>query len=274
MAVTIFSWGYSGWGYAAGDLVAVVDAIEANRGSGPPLFVDVRSSRSVRASGFREGAFAALLGPDRYLWLPALGSEPGSEPKLGPQAPEAVRALLRLAWERNRSGQRVLFFCGCPYPSWEGKRTCHREEVSELLVTEARRLGERVRVEEWPGGEPVCAEREVSEQVFREVGRGLWSLPLEAPFDRAEMAGLPHGSIVTIRWRHEYKHLVCGSACVAAGQWSLPVFAWYSGTALEEAVERGRRHRRSHGFLHRDSEFGASFGLEVAPLNREAGWEA
>jgi hypothetical protein len=148
----------------------------------------------------------------------------------------------------------VIFFCGCPYPRCEGERACHRDRVSALLVRFARRLGRRVRVVEWPGGRPRHLEQEVSEAVFKALGRnGLWSFPLEGAFDRAEMASLPHGSVVTARSAGERKHLVCGPAQVTAGAWSLPVFAWYLGTPLDEALARGRQHRARHGFRARRS---------------------
>jgi hypothetical protein len=40
--LSLFSWGYWGWGNAARQLVEAVDAVEQARGFQPPLFVDVR----------------------------------------------------------------------------------------------------------------------------------------------------------------------------------------------------------------------------------------
>ena len=54
--ITIFSWGYWGWGNATTQMVEAVDAIERDHGFLPPLFVDVRIRRSVRAVGFRDDA--------------------------------------------------------------------------------------------------------------------------------------------------------------------------------------------------------------------------
>jgi hypothetical protein len=64
--ITLFSWGYWGWGNATRQFVEAVDAAEAAREFAPPLFVDVRISRSVRAAGFRDHAFEQLVGKDRY----------------------------------------------------------------------------------------------------------------------------------------------------------------------------------------------------------------
>lgn len=55
--LTAFSWGYWGWGNHTRDFVRTVDAIECARGMRPPLFIDIRFSRSVRALGFRGSAF-------------------------------------------------------------------------------------------------------------------------------------------------------------------------------------------------------------------------
>jgi hypothetical protein len=46
--LTAFSWGYRGWGNHTRDFVRTVDAIERARGKRPPIFVDIRFSRSVR----------------------------------------------------------------------------------------------------------------------------------------------------------------------------------------------------------------------------------
>ena len=55
--LTAFTWGYWGWGTHTNEFVDVVDAVERSRSFRPPIFVDIRFSRSVRAPGFREGAF-------------------------------------------------------------------------------------------------------------------------------------------------------------------------------------------------------------------------
>jgi hypothetical protein len=39
--ITLFSWGYWGWGNVTRQFVEAVDAAEASRGFAPPLFVDV-----------------------------------------------------------------------------------------------------------------------------------------------------------------------------------------------------------------------------------------
>lgn len=71
--ITVFSWGYWDWGNATRELVRAVDAVEAARGFNPPLFVDARFSRSVRAKGFNGNAFAQVVGSARYEWMQGLG---------------------------------------------------------------------------------------------------------------------------------------------------------------------------------------------------------
>ena len=75
MTTTIFSWGYYGWGNHTSRLVEAVDAVETGRGFEPPLFVDIRIRRSVRAVGFTGSAFETLLGKDRHRWMRSLGNK-------------------------------------------------------------------------------------------------------------------------------------------------------------------------------------------------------
>ena len=55
-SLTIFTWDYNGWGNYTTQLIRTIDAIEADRGFAPPMFVDVRIRRSVRAAGFNHRA--------------------------------------------------------------------------------------------------------------------------------------------------------------------------------------------------------------------------
>jgi hypothetical protein len=113
-----FSWGYAGWGNHTRELVAQVDAVEDARGFAPPLFVDIRRRRHVRAVGFRERAFAALLGPERYLWLNGLGNVAidDDEAEMALHDPGELATLLARLEERAAAGGRVIFFCACASP--------------------------------------------------------------------------------------------------------------------------------------------------------------
>lgn len=73
--MTLFAWGYYGWGNATPQLVEAVDAVETSRGFKPPQFVDIRIRRAVRAKGFQGNAFEKLLGPSRHRWMKSLGNK-------------------------------------------------------------------------------------------------------------------------------------------------------------------------------------------------------
>lgn len=60
-SLTVFIWGYDGWGASTRQLKAAVDTVEASRGYEPPYFVDLRISRSVRVEGFKEAAFVKVV---------------------------------------------------------------------------------------------------------------------------------------------------------------------------------------------------------------------
>jgi len=45
------------------------------RGFQPPIFVDIRIRRSVRAAGFTGSAFERLVGQDRHRWMKSLGNK-------------------------------------------------------------------------------------------------------------------------------------------------------------------------------------------------------
>ena len=47
--LTMFTWGYWGWGSSTKKLKQAVDLVERSRGYEPPYFVDVRMKRSGRA---------------------------------------------------------------------------------------------------------------------------------------------------------------------------------------------------------------------------------
>src|SRR5687768_5853352 len=126
--LTMFSWGFWGWGNATTQLVQAVDVAETQRGFNPPIFVDIRYRRSGRAVGFREGAFEDVLGWRRYRWMPTLGnSSIGTGKDIRIACPAAANQLLDLARDANERSTRVIFFCAC-----EWRSDCHRDEVAGL----------------------------------------------------------------------------------------------------------------------------------------------
>jgi Domain of unknown function DUF488 len=167
--LTAFTWGYWGWGNHTNEFVRIVDAIERDRGRRPPLFVDIRFSRSVRAVGFRQDAFEHVTGQRRYRWMRALGNSRIGSGKGGMKIfdPRAADNLLDLIIAADRQNRRVLFFCACEYP-----RYCHRTRVANLVRIAATRRGVHLTTIEWPGGEPITAQLRVTENVLNEVLRG------------------------------------------------------------------------------------------------------
>src|SRR5271165_6909489 len=116
MTTTLFMWGYYGWGNHTPDLVEAVDAVETRRGFQPPIFVDIRIRRSVRAAGFTGPAFERQVGHERHRWMKSLGNKfivTGTGPGIQIADPTAAYELLDLAIESARGKQRLLFFCSC-----------------------------------------------------------------------------------------------------------------------------------------------------------------
>jgi hypothetical protein len=219
--LTAFSWGYWGWGNHTRDFVRAVDAIERARRMRPPLFVDVRFSRSVRALGFRDSAFEETVGKSRYRWLRKLGNERIGSSQGGVKIVDrsGVDDLLQLISSAAGERRRVIFFCACEVPGY-----CHRSSVTGLLVKAARRYGLPLTVVEWPGGEPETVELTVADKVVRNVLRGHRRVPLGGlrPEKIRNLAALPWCSHVRLRSGNGDAAVICGPAQLAA-DWFLPV---------------------------------------------------
>jgi hypothetical protein len=71
---TMFSWGYWGWGSSAAQFVNAADAVEAAREFKPPVFVDIRIQRSVRAVNFSGDSFKKIIGEERYRRMPGIAN--------------------------------------------------------------------------------------------------------------------------------------------------------------------------------------------------------
>ena len=241
---TLFSFGYWGWGSAVPLLVEAVDAVEASRGYAPPLFVDVRISRSVRARGFDGPAFAHQVGAARYRWMDGLGNlavREGGEMRI--KDPAAADRLLDLGLACARENRRVLFFCACETPG-----RCHRAVVADLVLAAAQQRREPLEVVEWPGGEPrYDLELELARAEFDKVRRGASSIPLRDRWPLARSAATPWYSLIAVRpddadawptWR-----LATGPAKFRSGRWVLPVCDAFDGepdAGIHDAIERAR----------------------------------
>ncbi len=256
--ITIFSFGYHGWGNATDQLVKSVDSVEKDRGFRTPLFVDTRINRSVRAKGFNGPAFQEHVGDHRYLWIKSLGNkriQSGTGPKIQIVDPEAAKTLLDLAIERHEKDQRIIFYCSCGYPKRDGRIACHRFSIGTILVRAARQQGIALRVVEWPGGNPQRVYVNVDADVFNSVSSGRVTIPLRKRFRMAELAGLPHCSIATLRCKETRIHRLVSPAHMAGGEWNLPVLCAFSdpSASVLEYQSEGNRTRRQLGFDERCS---------------------
>jgi hypothetical protein len=250
MIPTLFTWGYYGWGNATPELVEAVDTVEQDRGFLPPMFVDIRIRRTVRAKGFQGNAFEKLLGPDRHRWMKSLGNkfiETRSGPSIQIAEPAAAQELLDLAVDLADRGQRLLFFCSCQFPKQDGKTACHRDTVAGLVLKAAKKAGVQVGVIEWPGGEPEAAEIGVPPATFKALERGRVTIPLGTEDRASRFRCLPWGSIVTVRVGEQEMRVITGPASWQKGQWVLPVFWFFydPDTNLSEIEREAAKLRRS-----------------------------
>jgi hypothetical protein len=252
--VTLFSWGYYGWGNYTKQLVEAADAVEAKRGFNPPVFVDVRIRRMVRAPGFREKAFEKLLGPDRYRWMKLLGNQAVEDRVAGAieiAEPKAAKELLEIAvQEANENNRRLIFFCGCQYPKQGKEITCHRAEVSKLVLAEAKKRKQPIEVVEWPGNEPSHIDVELPPKEFKAVvncSKGKVALP--PALDPMELSGLAWMSDATFQCGEEEVHRLVGPACCGPKGWSLPIMVFSEeDLPIEEYQKDAEKFRKYFGF--------------------------
>jgi hypothetical protein len=232
-AATLFSFGYWGCGSATHELVKAIDTAEALRGFEPPLWADVRVSRSVRAAGFRNNEFADLL-KTRYVWMPKLGNVCVEEDRRGIEikVPTAARVLLQQALDRPT--RRVIFFCSCEYPAF-----CHRKVVGELVLKYAKEQKAPVTVIEWPGGEPGALTIELAPATLRRIKRDtLKSLPIPSSMGLSVATLLPWGTIATLQAGSERAKVLMGPAQFNSAGSHLRVFPDKAGTRAKSKAFR------------------------------------
>ena len=256
-SITLFSFGYWGWGNATRQLVRAVDAVEESRGYEPPLFVDIRIRREGRAKGFVGEAFARTVGEDRYEWMRGLGNQSVVDHTSGIRIADPAQALdlLDRAIEASGRRQRVLYFCSCPYPI-NDFGPCHRTVVAELVLDAAKRQGRAAEVIEWPGDEPRSHDLRVSPEVGRRLASGLLgapglkNIPLGEKLPAPEWLGLAWGSPVRVDTGSDPLVVLSGPAHYASERWRLPVIQVFEGTDAESsAIQRASRHfRRERGY--------------------------
>lgn len=253
--LTLFSFGYFGWGNAIDELLAITHTIEAERGFEPPIFVDIRYRRAVRAQGFREDGFARRLGHENYRWMKTLGNRAigSGKPRIEIAAPDAAHQLLDLALDAHQRKRRVIFFCACESPC-----DCHRHVVGKLVVRAARKRREPVNVVEWPGtaiSAGVALDVNVSPNIYDgAVGDSIW-MPLPRSLSLAQVGVLSWGAVGRVRARGRAPALVVlGSVRPRDGRWHIETYfpqeeseQWTVVDALR--VARRERLRLGHAPL-------------------------
>jgi hypothetical protein len=257
--LTIFSWGYWGWGNATAQLIEAVDAAEQARGFEPPIFADCRIQRKGRAKGFVDDAFKDLLADSgsqtsRYHWMRDLGNDAVAKGREGVVIKDraAIAKLLDAAEGAARENRRMIFYCACEFPSVNGKLTCHRMTVAHLLLEHGRTTGRTLAVVEWPGGEPIIRRLEVNSKLFSAVLHGRKSIPFNSDY-LPDFAGLPWGSILSVA-SDDGKNtadILVGPAKFTTsrgGYWYLPVIeSPHIDTSRESLRERAALWRKAHG---------------------------
>jgi hypothetical protein len=260
MNVTLFSWGYWGWGNATERLVEAFDKTEKSREFRSPLFVDARLRRQGRAKGFVGNAFRDLVGPSRYRWMKDLGNLAIATGSGGVQIknPAAVAELVDLALHAADERRRVIFYCACEYPSLDGALVCHRLTIVDLLLAHAKKIGRSISVVEWPGGRPIEPKIEVSSKILAAVVRGRKGIPLLGTVNLAEVAGLPWGSIAKLESDSETTNALVGPARYSKSTddgsgWYLPVLEPVNREAnLDSLRQLARQWRKDRGLEVRE----------------------
>lgn len=236
--ITLFSFGYDGWGNATPQLIQAVDAVERNRGFNPPIFVDTRIRRSGRAEGFKAAAFESLLPAERHRWMKRLGNQAIIDRRYGKieiADPGAAHDLVDLAHEATKHKQRLIFFCNCPWPRQKGQVICHRAEVAKLVLKAAKKRGLHIQVAEWPGDEPTAIDLWVSSEILDAVKRGRKTIPLGTQAPEPSLLGLPWYSVVVLHSGSNQLRAACGPAQFSRHGWCLPVQRLYDGREFNPA---------------------------------------
>jgi hypothetical protein len=254
----LFTWGYWGWGGAPQEFARGVDAVEKSRGFKPPVFVDIRILRNVKAKGFCGNAFEQVVGQARYRWMDSLGNlaiKLKSGPPIQIKDPRAAKDLLDLALEMDNQNRRVIFFCACEWPGKASDARCHRVTVAGLVLKAARLRGVPVQIVEWPGGEPQVVDATLSAQDFKKLHKGAKSIPLGQKITLKEFAGLPWGSVARVRSGDNKVFVATGPAKydVERERWFLPVL-WDidPDKKLTGLKAEARGWRKGYGLLARD----------------------
>lgn len=235
--LTLFTFGYWGWGNATRELIRAIDSAERKKGFSPPVFFDIRLKRSVRAKGFRDDAFERLLPKGRYQWFPRLGNINIATKERGIKIkdPLSSRTLFEEALRYAKKNRRIIFFCACEFP-----RFCHRHVVANLLLKEAERTGCRIRITEWPGGTPIRTRVRVTEAIYKGVSGSRLNVRLSSHTLPRDLVGLPWGSIVDVVSGKESIPIISGPAKFQHG-WYLPIWEQHEANTPAAQLHRASK---------------------------------
>ena len=242
-SLTIFTWGYDGWGSSTRQLKDAVDTVEQGRGFEPPYFVDLRISRSVRAEGFRENAFEKVLGRDRYQWMPSLGNKAirrRTGPRIQINEPAAVEELLGIALRRNAKRQRLLMFCQCPLPGRPGGHDqCHRVKVASLLLKAAAKRNVSLTIAEWPGGQPQSRALKTDDLQLKKSKwrKNTFHLGSGSPRLNSWRCPGPHWS--TLCLPSSSVRAIADPAVYRGGKWLLPITSVVADQRIGRGLSQG-----------------------------------
>lgn len=251
-SITLLSFGYWGWGNSTKRLIEAFDALEQSRGFKPPLLVDIRISRSVRAPGFNGSTLEKLIGAERYVHMPELGNRAVLEntlKRITIRNPEAARSLLDRAISEQRRTRRIVFFCACPYQMENGETCCHRYEVGSLLLKHARHRNQQIVLAEWPGTEPQMLSVEIRADQFKKLRRGAKSIPLPRETSLDNIASITWGSVAHGWAGGESLNARVNRAMWRKDGWYLPVLDVLDA----KGPVASSRDRKAWGFLERSA---------------------
>lgn len=233
--ITIYSWGYYGWGKVAHKFVEAVDQLEKQRGFVPPLFVDVRIRRTVRAFDFQNNHFRNIVGEERYQWVPELGNKDIlRKRKRGIEIanPEAAEDLLDLAIRAAKKKQHVIFFCSCQFPKHDGEVACHRVTVGDLLLEAASRRSISLEIVEWPGGE--LQGWHFTLNSAKELFQFSKSKKLHVE-ENGSYEGLTLGSVIDVSFKNVRQQNMAGPMIWKKNKWLLPMM---DSTEINSRIEQ------------------------------------
>jgi hypothetical protein len=252
--IKAFTWGYYGWGSASKEFVRAVDSLERKRGFRPPVFIDIRISRSVRAANFRNGEFEKIVGCRRYVWERRLGNKriiTKKGKRIQIAMPSAAGDLLDRIITLDAQRRHVIMFCSCFQPLRGARIACHRVSVGELLLKEAAKRRIALDVSEWPGESPTSHETRTTPGQENALLQRATYVPIGPVEGRLPaFVSLGWGSNIIFRSPDFYWNVITGPAYVRKGQW------WLERRDQEMSTSKAKTRALSRDFC-RNAGYGS-----------------